>query len=344
MMNQILECCKGVIGIANDVVIYGDDDEDQDWNLHNIMHRALEHGLVFKGEKYEFKKDSVAFFRTVYDANGAHPDPKKVDAIHKMPPPDIKLQLQHFLGMVTYLSPFIPSLSTHTTPLWELLKKDSEFMQNPTYQEAFNQIKKLVCKDTTLCYFDVWKPITVQVDASKKGLEAALLQEGCPVALASKALTPTEQQYANIEHDMLVCVFRAEWFHTYVFGHAFTIQSDHKPQEQINLENLADTPAWLQWMLLRLQNYDVTIKYCPWKEMLVALSRYSPLIGPEVTLDIAIYHVHITPEKKLEFQRTIQDDPLLCTLADTIVAGWPEDIRTYPKHYALTITTMTSWL
>ena len=117
MMDQILEWCKGVIGIADDVVIYGDDDEDHDQNLHNFMRRAREHGLVFNGEKCEVKKDSVTFFRMVYDANGAHPDPKKVDAIHKMPPPDSKLQLQHFLGMVTYLSPFIPSLSTHTAPL-----------------------------------------------------------------------------------------------------------------------------------------------------------------------------------------------------------------------------------
>ena len=86
-------------------------------------------------------------------------------------------------------------------------------------------------------------------------------------------------------------------------------------------------------MLLRLQNYNVTIKYHPGKEMLVvdALSRYPPLIGPEIALDIAIHHVHITPEKKLEFQRTIQDDPFLPTLADTIVAGWPEDIKDIPK-------------
>ena len=63
----------------------------------------------------------------------------------------------------------------------------------PYIPEAFNQVKELVCKDTTLQYFDVRKPVTVQVDASKKGLGAALLQEGCPVAFASKALTPTEQ-------------------------------------------------------------------------------------------------------------------------------------------------------
>ena len=56
------------------------------WGEINFMHRAQEHVLVFNGVKCEVKKNSVTFFRTVYDANGAHPDPKKVDAIHKMPP------------------------------------------------------------------------------------------------------------------------------------------------------------------------------------------------------------------------------------------------------------------
>ena len=48
----------------------------------------------------------------------------------------------------------------------------------------------LVCKDTTLQHFDIQKPVTVQVDVSKKGLGATLLQEGHPVTFASKALTP----------------------------------------------------------------------------------------------------------------------------------------------------------
>ena len=69
---------------------------------------------------------------------------------------------------------------------------------------------------------------------------------------------------------MLACVFGAEQFHTYVFGPSFTIESDHKPLEQINLKNLADAPARLQRMLLHLQNYDVKITYRPGREMLVA--------------------------------------------------------------------------
>ena len=92
-----------------------------------------------------------------------------------------------------------------------------------------------------------------------------------------------------------------------------SLESDHKPLEQINLKNLANTPACLQRMLLRLQNYDLKIKYKLGKEMLLTdtLSHYAPQNGPEVALDITIYHMHIIPEKKLKFQETIQDNPLL---------------------------------
>ena len=132
---------------------------------------------------------------------------------------------------------------------------------------------------------------------------------------------------------MLACVFRAERFHTYVFGRSFTIESDHKPLEQINLKNLTDTPARLQRMLLRLQNYNVKITYCPGREMLAAdtLSCYTLMPALEVALDLAIHHMHITPEKKLAFQQSIQDDPLLRSLAETIIAGWPEDIKDLPN-------------
>ena len=166
-----------------------------------------------------------------------------------------------------------------------------------------------------------------------KGLAAALIQDGHPVACASKALTPVEQCYANIECEMLACVFRAEWFHTYVFGCTFTIESDHKPLEQIGIKNLADTPVNLQRMLLQLQNYDVTIKYWPGKDMLVAdaLSHYAPLKAPELPLDNTINHVHITPNRKTEFQTFIQDDPLLHSLAETITTGWPNNINDVPN-------------
>ena len=86
---------------------------------------------------------SHQFFGCLYDANGVHPDPGKVDAVHALPAPTNITELQEFLGLVTYISPFIPGLSTLTAPLWELLKKDTDFSWNHTYDTTFEQIKKL---------------------------------------------------------------------------------------------------------------------------------------------------------------------------------------------------------
>ena len=131
-------------------------------------------------------------------------------------------------------------------------------------------MKEAVISDTTLRYFDPSLPMTIQVDASQVGLGAALLQNGKPVAFASKALTKTGCQYVSIEREMLAAVFGAERFHTYVYGWSFMIKSDHKPLESISRKNLADTPAQLQCMMLCLQGYDFTICYHPGKEMVIS--------------------------------------------------------------------------
>ena len=55
------------------------------------------------------------------------------------------------------------------------------------------------CLETTLAYFDPNKESVLQVDSSLLGLGAVLMQEGRPIAFASKLLTDTESRYANIK-------------------------------------------------------------------------------------------------------------------------------------------------
>ena len=52
------------------------------------------------------------------------------------------------------------------------------------------------------------------------------------------------------------------------------MKSDHKALEMIQLKALSNVPHKLQRMLLQLQKYDMTIKYKPGDEMLLAFSRY----------------------------------------------------------------------
>ena len=98
---------------------------------------------------------------------------------------------------------FVPHLSHHTEPLRAMLKQEAVFAWDEKANASFQKIKDLIAKTATkpLRYYDRTKPVTVQADASQRGLGTCLLQEGQPIAFASKSLTGTEIRYANIERE-----------------------------------------------------------------------------------------------------------------------------------------------
>ena len=116
-MDQILKECQGCIGIADDITVHDHTEAEHDAHLQDLMHIAHKYDLVFNPQKTHVKAQAVNFFGCFYDANGVHPDPGKVNAVHALPAPTNITELQEFLGLVTYLSPFIPGLSTLTAPL-----------------------------------------------------------------------------------------------------------------------------------------------------------------------------------------------------------------------------------
>ena len=219
----------------------------------------------------------------LFNAEGVHPDPEKVEAIRAIQIPQDAQEPQSFLGIATYMAPFIPNLSAMSAPLRNLLKKGTDFHWSPSHSTAFEKIKQSICRQVSLTYFDPRKETVVQVDASLRGLGSALVQEGNVFAFASRALTDTEKRYANIEREMLAVVVACEKFHSYLCGKRFLVESDHKPLEMIHLKNLTAAPPRLQRMLLRIQGYDLEIKYKPGTEMLLAdpMSRLSPLPSKE---------------------------------------------------------------
>ena len=141
-MDQFLEECPGCIRITDDITIHGHAEAEHDANLCNLMQVACKYGVVFNPQQMHVKAPAVNFFGCLYDANGVHLDLEKVDAVHALPAPTNVTELQEFLGMVTYLSPFICALSTLTAPLQELLKKDANFNWNASYETALSESSK----------------------------------------------------------------------------------------------------------------------------------------------------------------------------------------------------------
>ena len=90
------------------------------------------------------RRDRVSFFGAVYSQDRVLPDPKKIQGIEEMTPPEDKQQLQLFLGMVTYMGNFVPHLSHHMEPLRQLLKRDVTFYWDNQINRSFQQIKALL--------------------------------------------------------------------------------------------------------------------------------------------------------------------------------------------------------
>ena len=163
-MDAILKQSPGVIGIHDDMVIFGVDQQDHDANLINLLNVCQKEGLVLNSKKLELRRERVTFFGAEYSTQGMYPDPKKVQGITEMTVPMDKQQLQSFLGVVNFMGTFIPNLSHHTELLQAMLKKDNVFHWEEQQTRSFQQVKTLIAKANTtpLRYYDRNLPVTVQ--------------------------------------------------------------------------------------------------------------------------------------------------------------------------------------
>lgn len=159
-----------------------------------------------------------------------------------MPKPDNVKAVRRFCGFVNYLAKFLPRLAEVLEPIQLLTRKDVPWQWQHEHEAAFEKVKELVTEAPLLKYYNPGEELTVQCDASEKGLRAALMQNGQPIAFASRALTDPETRYAQIEKEMLAVVFALQKFDQYVYGRSVTVQSDHKPLAAISNKPLRTAP------------------------------------------------------------------------------------------------------
>ncbi|XP_063634829.1 uncharacterized protein K02A2.6-like [Cydia splendana] len=263
-VRQILEELEGVESFVDDIIVYGRTLEKHDARLKSLLDRSREVGIKFNKQKCEFRVQQITYLGHTFSHEGMRVDAEKVKAIEKMPSPHDRASLERFLGMVNYLSKFIPNYSEVASPLRALLKKDSEWCWEPEHEAAAGQLRALVSGAPVLALYAPRAPVLVSVDASQHALGAVILQAGRPVEFASATLTDAQTRYAQIEKELLAIVFGLERFHQYVYAHGdVTIETDHKPLEALFSKPLYSVPARLQRMMLRIQGYDFKVVYKP---------------------------------------------------------------------------------
>ena len=337
-MTEKFEGFPGVLIIFDDILVFSNTFEEHTARLGAVLERCSQVGIRLNKKKCKFLCDEVKYIGHIITPEGLKPDPEKIVAITQMPAPADKKGIQRFLGMVTYLARYIPNLSEKTHHLRTMLHKDKVFCWNFEQQKAFDDLKKDLTDDTALAHYDVTKPVEIHTDACQAGLGACLLQQGKPVAYASRSLTETEKRYANIEKELLSVVFGLERFNQYVYGKHVQVYTDHKPLTPISMKPIHANPARCQRLLLRLQKYDYKLSYKPGKDHVIpdTLSRATVPISTHDTVlerecDLNVHMIVETVKSSMQMKHKLRietaRDPCLAKITEYITNGWPDDTR-----------------
>jgi len=265
VIQQTLSCLPGVVNMSDDIVVHAATKAEHDVRLNKVFQRLQESGLTLNKEKCIFSANEIEFLGHKLSSAGIEPGKAKVRAVVDAIEPKNAAEVYSFLGLVSYVSKFIPQVAYVSEPLRKLTRNGVKFEFGPEQKKAFRELKEKLADYKTLGYFDPKSEKTqVIADASPYGLGAVLVQvqNGTPrvIMYASRTLTGAERRYSQTEREGLALVWACERFSHYLLGMEFDIVTDHKPL--VNIYSPRSKPNWrMERWVLRLQPFRYNVVY-----------------------------------------------------------------------------------
>ncbi|KAJ8385580.1 hypothetical protein AAFF_G00184420 [Aldrovandia affinis] len=211
---------------------------------------------------------------------------------------------------------------------------------NDAHRKAYDAAKQLLQSEDVLAHYDETEPLALVCDTSPYGLGALLFHmepngREAPICFASRALTSTERNYAQIDKEALAVIFAVKKYHQYISGRHFVVFTDHKPLLGL-LHHSKPMPAvlspgMLRWSVL-LGAYDYELSYRPGKQLANAdaLSRLPlPTTVTETPPPLEVLLLEMVPEAPLHATRIAAitlKDPVLSHVLRWVLHGWPTDV------------------
>ena len=143
---------------------------------------------------------------------------------------------------------------------------------NAIHQQAFEDIKKIMAKETILNYPKFGQPFEIHTDASDRQLGSVIAQDGKPLAFYSRKLSSAQRNYTTTEQELLSIVETLKELRNILLGQKFTVFTDHK--NLVHKSELKSSQRVMRWRLL-LEEYGPKIVYIKGHKNVVAdaLSR-----------------------------------------------------------------------
>ena len=114
------------------------------------------------------------------------------------------------------------------------MKQGSKWHWSKECNKAFTKAKHDLVAAPVLAHYNPYLPIHLAADTSAYGIGAVIFHvflDGMErlVAFASRTLTATERNYAQMQKEALSLIYTVQKFHQYLYGRPFVLVTDHKP-------------------------------------------------------------------------------------------------------------------
>ena len=190
----------------DDILMYSKDRKDHDTHLRVVLETLRNEQLYAKMSKCEFWLKEVSFLRHIVSEEGIMVDPRKIEVILEWKPSRSVTEVRSFLGLTGYYRRFVKGFSMTTAPMTRLLQKNVRFEWSGKCQASFEKLKLVLTEAPVLTEPTYGKEYVIFSDASLKGLECVLMQEGKVVVYASRKLKPHEKNYPMHDLELAVIV------------------------------------------------------------------------------------------------------------------------------------------
>jgi hypothetical protein len=209
--------------------------------METVLTRLCDPGLKVDAAKSLLCAHEIDYLGYILTREGIKPQPKKVQAILVLNLLNNVEELRHCLGMVQYYRDMWARCSEMLAPLTDLLgecgetkttrmnkTKKTPWQWNPIHQQAFDNIKAAIAKETVLVCPNFLKPFGIYTDASSMQFGAVITQDNRPIAFFSRKLSKTQQKYSVTEIVLLVIVETLKEFKGMLWGEDIKVYTDHK--------------------------------------------------------------------------------------------------------------------
>ena len=268
IMDHLTCDLQGAAVYLNNILVSRANANEHLQNLEALLQCLSEKGLRCRVEKCDFAQLSMEYLGHTLYGHGASKR-SKVDAIVKMPPPTDITGLRSFQGAIQFYGKFIPNLSMMTEPLTHLTPREMSWKWREEQQAAFQHLKTILFKDTSLVHYNPHLDIGKSCDATNIGIGTLLFHHypdgsECLIANVSKPLSPTQCRYSKIQREALAVIFGFYKFHHFLYGRKFILVMDHKSLVAM-FNPIKGTPTIaanrLAHWALTLSQYEYTVEY-----------------------------------------------------------------------------------